>query len=70
MIGVIAYLLLQVSWGDVAWLLPLAAGRRLEFPTAAVAAAAEAAAAVEPGQDPADRKQTLTSRQLTSLPVT
>lgn len=58
-VWVVADLLLQVIRGDVVWLRPLACGRRLEFPTAAVAAAAEAAAAVASGQDPTHRKQTL-----------
>lgn len=38
---------------------PFTCGRRLQFPTAAVTAAAEAAAAVAAGQDPAQQEQTL-----------
>lgn len=58
-VGVVTYLLLQVIRGDVVWLRPLTCGRRLEFPTAAVTAAAETAAAVTSGQDPTHQEQTL-----------
>ena len=58
-VGVVAYLLLQVVGGDVVWLRPLTWRRWLEFSTAAVAAAAEAAAAVKAGQNAANHEQTL-----------
>lgn len=65
--AIVAYLLLQVVRGDVAvWLRPLTSGRRLEFSTATVTAAAQTAAAVKAGQDATDNEQRLREKNIIS----
>lgn len=60
---IIAYLLLQVVRWHIIWPCPLTCGRGPKFSAAAVAATAEAAAAITSSQDPTQQKKTLEGNQ-------